>query len=58
MRSSFYFVTMIIPLLLASVITLNGAVQTENGRGVKGIPVSNGDTIVITDKKGATRCRL
>ncbi len=52
MRSSFYFVAMIIPLLLASVITLNGAVQTENGRGVKGISVSNGDTIVITDKKG------
>ena len=27
-------------------------VQTSNGRGVKGIPVSNGDTIVLTDKKG------
>lgn len=43
---------MITPLLLASVITFSGAVQTGNGHGVRGIPVSNGDTIVLTDKKG------
>ena len=39
-------------ILLASILTLGGTVHTANGRGVKGIPVSNGDTIVITDKNG------
>lgn len=43
---------MITSFILASLVTLSGVVHTENGRGVKGIPVSNGDTIVITDKKG------
>ena len=33
-------------------MTFGGIVHTGNGRGVKGIPVSNGDTIVITDKNG------
>ena len=39
-------------ILLASILTLGGTVHTANGRGVKGVPVSNGDTIVITDKNG------
>lgn len=43
---------MILSLLIASVVTLSGVVHTGNGRGVKGIPVSNGDTIVLTDKNG------
>ncbi|MDE6395257.1 MAG: hypothetical protein K2K77_07945, partial [Duncaniella sp.] len=43
---------MITHLLLASVLTLSGTVHTDSGKGVKGIPVSNGDTIVLTDKKG------
>lgn len=43
---------MISHLLLTTVLTLSGTVQTDSGKGVKGIPVSNGDTIVLTDKKG------
>ena len=52
MRSSCISYVMVTSLLLASVLTLGGVVQTGNGRGVKGIPVSNGDTIVLTDSKG------
>jgi hypothetical protein len=43
---------MITSLFLASALTLSGVIQTDNGKGVKGIPVSNGDTIVMTDGKG------
>lgn len=51
MRSPF-LATMITSLFLASALTLSGVIQTDNGKGVKGIPVSNGDTIVMTDGKG------
>ena len=43
---------MITGLLLASALMLGGVVHTEDGKGKKGIAVSNGDTIVMTDKKG------
>lgn len=47
-----FIATMITSLFLASALTLSGVIQTDNGKGVKGIPVSNGDTIVMTDGKG------
>lgn len=43
---------MITSLLLAAALMLSGVVHTEDGKGKKGIAVSNGDTIVITDSKG------
>lgn len=52
MRSPLFIATMITSLFLASLVTLSGVIQTDNGKGVKGIPVSNGDTIVMTDGKG------
>lgn len=43
---------MIASILLASALSIVGNIHTPNGHGVANIPVSNGDTIVITDKKG------
>lgn len=43
---------MVTSLLIAAVLAVSGTVRMDDGKGKAGVAVSNGDTIVMTDRKG------